>query len=74
VRYARLFGLAGGICFALMLVASTVMRTACEGDFEGCSTTGETAYAVSIVSAALALLFLALAGLTLLARVVKRAL
>jgi hypothetical protein len=74
MRLARLFGLAGGICFALMLLSSGVMRTACEGDIEGCGTAGETAYAVTIVSAALALLFLALAGLALLSRVVRRAL
>jgi hypothetical protein len=73
MSFTRLFGLAGGICFGLMVVASAVMRTACEGDFEGCGTAGETAYAVSIVSAALALLFLALAGIGLLSRVVRRA-
>ena len=67
-----MFGLAGGICFGLMLVSSGVLRTACEGDFEACGTTGDTAYAVTIVAAALALIFLAVAGLVLLARVVRR--
>ena len=72
MSYARMFGLAGGICFALMLISSAVISTACEGGLDGCGATGDTAYAITIVSAALALLFLAVAGLVLLSRRVRR--
>jgi hypothetical protein len=72
MRYARLFGLAGGICVGLVVIGSAVTQTACEGDFEGCGTTGETAFAVSVVSAALAFFFLALAGLALAVRTLRR--
>jgi hypothetical protein len=67
-----MFGLAGGICVALVFIASAVTRTACEGDFEGCGATGETAFAVSVVSAALAFFFLAIAGLALAVRALRR--
>ena len=72
MSYTRMFGLAGGICAALVFIASAVTRTACEGDFEGCGATGETAFAVSIVSAALAFFFLAIAGLALGVRALRR--
>jgi hypothetical protein len=72
MSYTRLFALAGGVCFALVVIASAVTKTACEGDFEGCGTTGETAYAVSVVSAALAIFFLAAAGLALAVRTLRR--
>jgi hypothetical protein len=72
MSYTRLFALAGGICVGLVVLASAVTRTACEGDFEGCGKTGETAFAVSVVSAALAFFFLALAGLALAVRTLKR--
>jgi hypothetical protein len=72
MSYTRMFALAGGICVALVLIASGVTRSVCEGDFEGCGTTGETAAAVSVVSAALAFFFLALAGLALAVRALRR--
>jgi hypothetical protein len=72
MSYTRVFALAGGVCFALVVLASAVTRTACEGDFEGCGTTGETAFAVSVVSAALAFFFLALAALALAVRTLRR--
>jgi hypothetical protein len=67
----RIFGLAGGVCVALVLVGSAVMRSACEGDFEGCGAAGETGYALSVVSAALAIFFLAAAGLALAVRMLR---
>lgn len=70
--FTRVFALAGGICIALVLVASTATRSACKGDVEGCGTAGETAYGVSVVSAALAVFFLAAAGLALAARSLRR--
>jgi hypothetical protein len=72
MSYTRVLALAGVICVALVLVASALTRTACEGDLEGCGTTGETASAVSVVSAALAFFFLALAGLSLAVRKLRR--
>jgi hypothetical protein len=68
----RVFALAGGVCVALVVIGSAVMRSACEGDLEGCGTAGESAYAVSVVSAALAIFFLAAAGLALAVRTLRR--
>jgi hypothetical protein len=69
---ARLFALAGVACFGVVLLASAVLRTACEGDFEGCGTTGEATWIVATGAAAGALFFLVLAGLTVAVRAVRR--
>jgi hypothetical protein len=69
---ARLFAIAAAGCFALVILASAVVRTACEGDFEGCGTTGEAAWIVSTGAAAGVVFFLLLAGLALAVRIVRR--
>jgi hypothetical protein len=69
---ARLFAIAAAGCFATVVVASAVVRTACEGDFAGCGTTGDAAWVVSTGAAAGVVFFLLLAGLALAVRVVRR--
>jgi hypothetical protein len=69
---ARLFAFAGAACFGIVILASAVLRTACEGDFEGCGTTGEAAWVVSTTAGAAALFFLVLAALAVAVRVVRR--
>ncbi len=72
MSFTRIFALAGGACVALVIIASAVTRSTCEGGFEGCGTAGESAIAVSVVSAALAVFFLGLAGLALAIRALRR--
>ena len=68
----RLFAIAAIGCFAVVMVASGVIRTACEGDLEGCGTTGEAAWIVSTGAAAATVFFLALAGLAFGLRALRR--